>query len=648
MSSTTTNTSATGGSARSQAADSDARWTASPITVKLIRAGILVVPLIAGYLAGLGFTALVPRPGGWLLGISWWIGILATSTVTIYVVRPVIDGATPLAFLYQCSLVFPDQAPSRYKVALAQRSARELQRRVESGAPIADTPQEAAEAIVALLGHLNDHDRRTRGHSERVRAYSDLIAEELGLSDEDRQKLHWAALLHDIGKISVDAEILNKDGRPDEAEWQQLRSHPGAGAAYLRPLRPWLGSWLDAATQHHERWDGDGYPRRLRGDQISLSGRIVAVADAYDVMTSTRSYKRAWTADQARAELAACAGSQFDPRIVRAFLSVSSKRLDRVAGPLSWLSHWPSLADVASAIGSAGSSAAGSLTSAAAAAAITAAPAVGLTYDGPIAVGAVTTTTSEAAPGTAPPLGEPAQSTVDVGSPDTPGTGAPAIPTTSATTNAPTTTTATTEPPTSGAVTTTTSTTPTSTTAAPTTTEPSTTGAPTTTTTSTTAPTTTEAPPASIIPLAVDDLPPSLALGELRSSAGVFFVPEGNPAVTPTSFDIIAPGPDIVGSSSTQQRTVAADTQLCTYLLHADSPDIQQAFDFELELTETIVGFSVTVPQLQATDNWAAPGVNYDEDGMEIGDFLVIDGRTITGRLFVQGDRDQVRIFTSC
>ena len=95
---------------------------------------------------------------------------------------------------------------------------------------------------------------------------------------------------------------------------------------FLMPLRPWLGTWLDAATQHHERWDGNGYPRKLAGEQISLSARIVAVADAYDVMTSSRSYKKAWEPEAAREELARCAGTQFDPICVEAFF----ERIDNI------------------------------------------------------------------------------------------------------------------------------------------------------------------------------------------------------------------------------------------------------------------------------------------------------------------------------
>src|SRR5262249_14858284 len=152
---------------------------------------------------------------------------------------------------------------------------------------------------------------------ERVRAYSDLIGQQLGLDAESANKLHWAALLHDVGKLDVPAEILNKKGRLNQEEWAIIRTHPASSDRWLRRLHAWLGAWALAATQHHERYDGDGYPLGLRGDEISLAGRIVAVADAFDVMTAARSYKKPFPAAQARTELANNAGTQFDPMIVR-------------------------------------------------------------------------------------------------------------------------------------------------------------------------------------------------------------------------------------------------------------------------------------------------------------------------------------------
>ena len=254
----------------------------------------------------------------------------------------------PLVALFRLSLVFPDHAPSRFKVAMRTNTLRQLQRSLADGETLQGPEgfQGAAEKLVALASALNAHDRMTRGHTERVRAYTLMIGQELGLPQHDLDKLHWAGMVHDIGKLEVPPEILNKAGRPSEEEWQTLKRHPEAGIRLVEPLRDWLGDWADAASQHHERWDGKGYPYGLSGEQITLSGRIVAVADAYDVMTSVRSYKTAMTAAEARAELARCAGTQFDPAVVRAFLNIAVGRLRLVMGPLSWLAQAPALGNV--------------------------------------------------------------------------------------------------------------------------------------------------------------------------------------------------------------------------------------------------------------------------------------------------------------
>ena len=144
-----------------------------------------------------------------------------------------------------------------------------------------------------------------------------MRGEELGLSAEDRSKLQWAAPAHDVGKLRVDPAILNKSGKPTEAEWEELKTHADEGWMYIAPLRPWLGEWALAVRDHHEHWDGGGYPRGLSGAQISRGGRIVAVVDSFDATTSRRSYKDAMPVTEARAELVRCAGSQFDEETVR-------------------------------------------------------------------------------------------------------------------------------------------------------------------------------------------------------------------------------------------------------------------------------------------------------------------------------------------
>lgn len=200
-----------------------------------------------------------------------------------------------------------------------------------------------------LAASLSRHDRATRGHSERVRALTDMIANELNLAELDRDRLRWSALLHDVGKLTVHPETLNKLGQLTEEELEQLRSHPLEGRRLISPLSSWLGEWSLAIEQHHESFDGNGYPFGLSGSKISLAARIVAVADAFDVMTSGRSYKKALSTKAARKELTRCAGSQFDPVIVRAFLDFSLGRLRWTVSPVSWIADVPFVARLGAA-----------------------------------------------------------------------------------------------------------------------------------------------------------------------------------------------------------------------------------------------------------------------------------------------------------
>jgi len=318
----------------------------------LVRAVAVVTPLAASIVVGIVASRMF-RPHGWGELLLWAVWTAAASLLTLWAVDVVARRLLPLHRLLQLCLAFPDRAPSRLRVAV--RAAR--RRRPEALLDRPDAPTAAAavaEQVVTLLAALARHDRRTRGHCERVCAFTDLLADQMHLPQADRDRLTWVALVHDIGKLDVPARLLNKPGRPTVAEWRLLKTHPERGAVITEPLRDWLGPWADAVLEHHEQYDGNGYPNGLAGDEISPAARIIAVTDAFEVMTAPRPYRRPVDAQTARAELARQAGTQFDPEIVRHFLAIGLPQLRRAMGPWAWLaqvpfvSSWPRLEATAS------------------------------------------------------------------------------------------------------------------------------------------------------------------------------------------------------------------------------------------------------------------------------------------------------------
>ncbi len=166
--------------------------------------------------------------------------------------------------------------------------------------------------IRALVQAVDIKDGYTRGHSERVGQASMMIARELGMDDERVEMLRFAGILHDVGKLGVPTRLLRKDGPLTPEERRIIELHPEYGHEMVRGIR-FLGEARAAVLHHHERLDGSGYPYGLVGSQIPESARVVAVADAFDAMTSTRSYRRARPVAAALEELQRCAGAQFDP-----------------------------------------------------------------------------------------------------------------------------------------------------------------------------------------------------------------------------------------------------------------------------------------------------------------------------------------------
>lgn len=184
---------------------------------------------------------------------------------------------------------------------------------------------------IALAAAIDARDPYTHGHTERVTAYSLAIAEELGDLPEIspfrnfKESLHIAALLHDIGKIGIPDNILKKNGKLTPEEYKKVKEHPAIGATILYPIKE-LGGIVDAVRSHQERFDGSGYPDGLKGKDIPLMARIIAVADAFDAITSSRPYRDKRTIEEAVSEIKKSSGTQFDPQIAEAFLGAYDKK----------------------------------------------------------------------------------------------------------------------------------------------------------------------------------------------------------------------------------------------------------------------------------------------------------------------------------
>ena len=334
-----------------RAPENAAVWQPRPWQALVVRATIAIGPVLLAAAGSLVLGRMVVYPDDGALQAGWWLGLMVATSAGLLVFDRAARRFLPLASLLSLTLIFPDRAPSRFRVALRSGSTRNLQRLITE-AQHDEVPPDAARAaewVLGLVSALSYHDRATRGHSERVRAYTDMIAEEMGLDEDRRNRLRWAALLHDVGKLRTPREVLTKAGAPTDAEWELLKRHPVDGLQLCWPLQQWLGDALGAVVHHHERVDGRGYPHGVSGMHLGWAARIVTVADCYDVMTSVRSYKKAMPAAAARAELARCAGTQFDPVVVRAFLNVSLGRTRFVAGPLAALVNLPFVGGAVSA-----------------------------------------------------------------------------------------------------------------------------------------------------------------------------------------------------------------------------------------------------------------------------------------------------------
>jgi putative nucleotidyltransferase with HDIG domain len=263
------------------------------------------------------------------------------------VIAGVTAGAIARATLRKAELPLESLAESMSSMALQGRlesdfpsvgGDREIQQIEEAFRHLVVTLEESqkarersyVEALGAVVAASDARDHEVAGHSFRVSHYAVALAREIGLRGEELKAIEWGSLLHDIGKLVVPDEILRKVGPLTDEEWLIMRQHPSWGFEMLSDVRFIQDEARQIIWSHHERWDGEGYPRGLAGQQIPIAARIFAVVDTYDAITSDRPYRRARPHQYALSELERVAGYQLDPEVVRAFRRVPETELRRL------------------------------------------------------------------------------------------------------------------------------------------------------------------------------------------------------------------------------------------------------------------------------------------------------------------------------
>ena len=271
--------------------------------------------VIAAYNCHLDGTSLRGKARKALLPVLQWDLVAAALAVSmVYAYEHLGPGALALF-----GVVMLSSQRLLAQVFAAEQRAEQLEERIDAYAKL------HVGLLRTMIHTLDLRDRMTARHSAAVAHYSREIAAAIGMSEMEQETVHTAGLLHDIGKFNLPDDILKADAKLGEAEWRLIRSHPEEGARLLADL----DGYADAAElvlAHHERWDGDGYPRGLSGVQIPLGARILSVADTYDVMTSRDSYREPVSSKEALTELRRVAGSQLDPAVVSVFVDLMARK----------------------------------------------------------------------------------------------------------------------------------------------------------------------------------------------------------------------------------------------------------------------------------------------------------------------------------
>ena len=222
-----------------------------------------------------------------------------------------------------------DPQVSSYDIHLLEAAAGYMGAFLDNAVLYADQQAMFMGTLRAMTAAIDAKDRYTRGHSERVAMLSKQLALAAGLGEEVAERLHICGIVHDVGKIGVPELVLGKPGRLTDEEFGFIKLHPEIGHTILKDI-PLLEDILPGVMHHHERYDGKGYPSGLSGDNIPLYARIIALADTFDAMSSTRSYRSAMPREKVLAEFTRCAGTQFDPALAAAFLTIDLTAYDEM------------------------------------------------------------------------------------------------------------------------------------------------------------------------------------------------------------------------------------------------------------------------------------------------------------------------------
>ena len=311
------------------------RHTRVYLSIGVITAAVsLIAMLLVERLVAVSADPLLARQIGWnLLAIALSSGALSAVLAWLVVWRihlPLRRLAGTMSSMAQSGKLqsgFP-AAGGGGEVQLIEETFRRLVMSLEESQRARE--RSYVEAVGAIVTAADARDQETTGHSFRVALYAAELARSLGVSGEELKAIEWGALLHDVGKMIVPDDILRKGGPLAEHEWLIMRQHPSWGYEMLAEVSFVQPESLDLIYSHHERWDGNGYPRGLTGREIPLGARIFAVVDTYDAITSDRPYRRARPHAVALAELQRVAGQQLDPDAVAAFCGIPEVELRRL------------------------------------------------------------------------------------------------------------------------------------------------------------------------------------------------------------------------------------------------------------------------------------------------------------------------------